>query len=117
MANDFSKLKEKWAHERSERRHRSEQMKSALIEKGVPVLQKYGVHKVILFGSVLDENCIESSDVDVLALPVPNNLYWQCLHDLQQAVEFPVDLYTQTDETSFVKKILSRGEVIYDAQS
>ena len=114
---DFSKLKQRWAREELERIDRSERMKSVLIEKGIPVLRKYGAHKVVLFGSVVSGNCTERSDMDVLALSIPNDLYWQCQHDLQEAVECFVDLYTQADDAAFVERLLSRGEVIYEART
>ena len=111
---DFSKLKERRARQKSERRQRAVDMRQALLEKGLPVLKQYGAKEVVLFGSVQQGYCLESSDIDVLALPIPNDRFWRCLHDLREAVQFSVDLYTQADEETFVKKIVERGEVIYD---
>ncbi len=114
---DFSKLKEGRARRKRERQQRAIDMKQALLEKGLPVLKEYGAEKVVLFGSVQRGYCAESSDIDVLAIPIPNERFWQCLHDLREAVEFSVDLYTQVDESIFVEKIKARGEVVYDRGS
>ncbi|RJP30998.1 MAG: hypothetical protein C4527_08660 [Candidatus Omnitrophota bacterium] len=114
MPFNFRKLNQRWQKEESERKHRSEKMRSTCMEKAVPVLLQYGVQRIVLFGSVLKERCEESSDLDILAMPIPNDRYWQCLHDLREATGVDVDLYTENDNAEFVKKVLRRGEIIYE---
>ena len=69
-------------------------MKEVLLDKGIPVLKKYGAQKIVLFGSVQRGYCVGFSDIDILTLPIPNDQFWRCLHDLREAVGFSVDLYT-----------------------
>lgn len=67
-----------------------------------------------MFGSVTEERCCNSSDVDILVLPLNKDQYWECLRELEESMEFPVDLYTQDDDVKFVSKILARGKVVYE---
>lgn len=110
----YSKLKQKWLLERAERKKRAEKMISAVVEKGKPVFKKFGFNKVILFGSIVNGRSSETSDVDIIVLNLRKDQYWECRHELEQSIGFPVDLYTQDDDIKFVDKILTRGKVIYE---
>lgn len=113
----FVKLKKRWALEREARRCQAKILKRSLLERGRPVFEKFGIRKVLLFGSVADDWCSEMSDLDVLVLPLSSRNYWDFRHELEEAVGIPVDLYTEDDDPVFMKKILSRGEVVYEVQS
>lgn len=110
----FEKLKHRRAAIRRERRIRSERVKSLLLERGISVFEKYGISKVVVFGSVADGFSDELSDIDILVLPLKNNQYWDLRHELEEAVDLPIDLYTDLDDEDFVDKILVRGETIYE---
>ena len=110
----YDKLKQKWFLEKLERKRRSEEMMSTVISKGMPLFRSFGLHKVVLFGSVVDGRSGEDSDIDIFVLPLSGDQYWSLRHELEQALDHPVDLYTQDDDYRFVKKILQRGEVIYE---
>lgn len=110
----FDKIKEKWALERKDRLNRSETLKRLVIEKGTPIFEKYGICKVILFGSVADGSCEETSDVDVLVISLSNDYYWDFRRELEDAVGVRLDVYTDMDESKFVKKIVFRGETLYE---
>ena len=110
----YNKLKEKWALETAQRKALSTRLKMKLREKGFPILKRFGIGKAILFGSVLNGGCDDYSDVDLLVVPLPGDQYWVFRHELEQALEFPVDVYTQDDDPGFIKKIGDRGEVIYE---
>lgn len=116
MSFDFSLLKQRWETERREATRRSETLKSLLMEKGIPILKRYGVEKVVLFGSIAEGTCHDNSDIDLLVLPLSAERFWRCLSDLQQSIGRQVDLYTQSDDPVFVKKILERGKTIYETQ-
>ena len=111
---DYVKLKKRWLSDQLERKKISEGLRSEVTSKCMPLFIKFGVKKAVLFGSVVEERAGESSDIDILVLPLPNNQYWRCRHELGQAVNYPVDLYTQDDDQKFVSKILALGEVIYE---
>jgi len=84
------------------------------LEHGVAVFKKFDIHKVIVFGSVADGVCGEMSDLDILVMPLKNSLYWDFRHELEEAVDLPIDLYTDLDDPILVEKIISRGEKIYE---
>lgn len=114
MSFDFSLLRQRWETERREAIRRSESIKLELVKKGVPILQRYGVQKAILFGSIAEGASRIDSDIDLLAMPLPAEKYWRCLFDLQQNLERRVDLYTETDDPVLVRKIFERGEILYE---
>jgi len=111
---NYKKLKKRWLSDKLERRKISEGLRSEVISKGMSLFIKFGVEKVVLFGSVVDERAGEASDIDILVMPLSNDQYWQCRHELEQVINYPVDLYTQDDDQKFVSKVLARGEVIYE---
>jgi len=111
---DYAKLKKRWLSDKLERRKISEGLRSELILKGMPLFIKFGIKKVVLFGSVVDKRDGEASDIDILVMPLSNDQYWQCRYELEQVINYPVDLYTQDDDQKFVSKILTRGEIIYE---
>jgi predicted nucleotidyltransferase len=110
----FEKLKKRRALKREGLKIRSERLKSMLVKRGVAVFKKYGILKVIVFGSVADGVSSETSDIDILVIPLKNSRYWDFRHDLEEAVDFPIDLYTDLDDPILVEKIFSRGEIIYE---
>jgi len=110
----FEKLKKRRAVERERRKIRSELLKSLLLERGIDVFKKFDIRKVIIFGSVADGVCGDMSDVDILVMPLKNSQYWDFRHELEEAVDFPIDLYTDLDDPILVEKITSRGEILTD---
>ena len=110
----FAKLKKRWARERASRISRSQIFKQTLIDKGKPVFEKFGITKVFVFGSVVDNRCNEKSDIDILVLSLPNEKFWIFQHELEEAIGISVDLYTDRDDPTFIKKIILRGECIYE---
>ena len=110
----FNKLKEKWAAEKALAKERSQNYKDALLNKGRPVFEKFGIKKVILFGSVFEGKCRKGSDIDILVIPLPSENFWTFRHELEEAVDIPIDIYNENDDPIFVKKIIERGEVIYE---
>ncbi|GAK56027.1 nucleotidyltransferase domain protein [Candidatus Vecturithrix granuli] len=116
MSQQYTKLKTRWQHEQQTRVERSTKMKHALNARGIPVFKKFGIHKVVLFGSVLTRRSTQTSDIDLLVLSLSSADYWKFRHELEQAIGYPVDIYTQDDEPVFVQKILQRGEIVYEIQ-
>jgi predicted nucleotidyltransferase len=111
---NFSNLRNRWALEQEERKRKAALLRRILTEKGIPVFKKYGIQRVILFGSIIKEMCTETSDIDILVTPLDNNNYWKFLHEIEDVVNSPIDLYTDNDDSVFVQKIIERGEVFYE---
>ncbi|MBL7180960.1 MAG: nucleotidyltransferase domain-containing protein [Desulfobacterales bacterium] len=68
----------------------------------------------MIFGSVADNLCNEKSDLDILVIPLSNEKYWDFRHELEEALGLQIDLYTKNDDPVLVKKIFSRGEIVYE---
>ena len=79
------------------------------------IYNRYGIKKVIIFGSLLNPTFTKHSDVDVFVQPLINEKYWEFQHQLENILNVDIDLHTNSDDPSFVTKIISRGEVIYEA--
>ena len=109
----YEKLKQRWALEKYEKRARSDRFKKQLLEKGIPVFKKYRVQTVYLFGSVAVGSSRQASDIDLYVSGLPDACYWDFRHDIEEAVQLPIDLYTEGDDPGFIKKIKARGEKIY----
>ena len=110
----FENLKARWRYQKEQRRERARRIKQTLLEKGPAVFVAYGVNRAILFGSVLEDNAEEGSDIDILVSPLPARQYWRFIADLEEALEHPVDVFTQDDDPEFVRKIVERGEIVYE---
>ncbi len=113
----FEKLKQKWIKDKKKRSATAAELKHLLLTRGEPIFKKYGIRKVVLFGSVADGYCDLTSDIDILVLPLSGNKYWDFRREIEDALDSAVDLYTTGDDPVFVKKILSRGKTVYEVQS
>ena len=109
----FDKLKQRWARDISGQIARSAAFKGQLIEKGTPVFKKYNIQVAYLFGSVVAGRSRLDSDIDLYVSALPVEQYWQFRHELEEAVQLPIDLYTDSDEDTFIQKITERGEKLY----
>ncbi|CAD7766639.1 MAG: hypothetical protein DNFNHJIP_00037 [Candidatus Argoarchaeum ethanivorans] len=110
----FEKLKQKWIKDKKRRRAAASEMKNRLLTRGEPIFKKYGINKVVIFGSVADGRCGLTSDIDILVQPLSGEKYWEFRREIEDAVNSTIDLYTIGDDPVFVKKILSRGETVYE---
>jgi predicted nucleotidyltransferase len=114
MQNPFSHLKEKWDKDRESRVRDSARIKQLIRDRGTSVFKKYGIAKAVIFGSLAEERYSQTSDIDILVKDLSNEKYWEFRRELEEALDIPVDLYTDKDDPNFVTKILSRGELIYE---
>ena len=108
MTQSFAGLKSRWEQERKDRSALSRETRARIGSPCVPIFQRYGVRKVLLYGSVAEDRATDRSDVDLLLLPLENASYWEFLHEMEDALERAVDLYTDRDEQAWVQKILNR---------
>ena len=110
----FDKLKQRWERDRIRRQKDSALRQKLLREKARPVFKKFRISKVVLFGSAAENRSRPDSDIDLFVHPLLGDNYWDFKRELEDTVGLPVDVYTDTDDEVFVKKILERGEVIYE---
>jgi len=86
-------------------------------EKLVSILAgKYGVKKIILIGSCLDEKHFHShSDIDLCVEGLADSDYFRALGDLiAESEEFAVDLIPMEGATERMWNYYEGGEVIYE---
>ncbi len=110
----FEKLEKRRALKRESRKLRLERLKMFLLERGDPVFKKFDIRKVIVFGSVADGGCDGTSDIDILVMPLKNSRHWIFRHELEEAINLPIDRYTDLDDPILVEKIIARAETIYE---
>lgn len=110
----FEKLKQRWREERSGKVEEARRRRALLLTRAKPVFEQYKLSKVVLFGSVAEGRCRKHSDTDLYVHPLAGLKYWDFVHDLEEAVQHPVDVYTEGDDRIFIDKIQDRGQVIYE---
>ena len=110
----FEKLKSRWKRDALEQAERAQTFKRDLLKKATPIFKRYKIQQAHIFGSVAEGRCREKSDIDIYVSSLPAEDYWQFRHELEEAVQLPIDLYTDSDDPVFIKKIMARGEQIYD---
>lgn len=84
------------------------------INKCVEIAKKYGIRKLVLFGSAY-ENPEHARDIDLLAGGVNSGSFFAMGADMEQEAGVPVDLVPMEPETRFVRYNLSYGKVLYAA--
>jgi len=100
-------------------KERKERYKSAqeVLKRLVQILvSKYGVDKIILVGSCLDEDRFHAhSDIDLCIEGLSSERYFEALGELMlEACEFDVDLILTEDLPRNKKEILQEGKILYE---
>jgi predicted nucleotidyltransferase len=114
VKKSFHALHGKWQQERENRYKRSLATKSKLIREGLEIFRKFKIKKVILYGSVLENNMRENSDIDILVDFLPPDKFFSFQCQLEGRLNVSVDVHTMDEDEKFTRKILQRGEVIYE---
>jgi predicted nucleotidyltransferase len=110
----FDKLKSRWVQKKQESRAAAQHYKQLIADRCPSVFQKFGIDKVVVFGSIIEDRFMKSSDIDMWVQGLPSEEYWSFLHEMEETIGIPIDLYTEKDDQIFVEKILIRGEVVYE---
>jgi len=79
------------------------------------IFKKYKLKRVYLFGSILNYRSHENSDIDLYVEKLETNQFWNLWRDLEESLDHPVDLYYQSDDPKFIRKIKNRGRLIYES--
>lgn len=79
--------------------------------------QEYGAKRVFLFGSVLDEDRFsERSDIDLAVEGLEGSSFFGAVGKLLQESKFNIGMVPWEDcQESFKRKILTRGELLYES--
>jgi len=113
----FEKLKAGWLEAEGVQRREAALRKSALLERGRSVFEKFGVTQVVLFGSVASGRSSLKSDIDLLVWPLAAEIFWTLKYELEEATGYPCDIHTEADDPIFINKVRTRGEVIYGRET
>ena len=82
--------------------------------------QRWRVHKLSLFGSVIRDDFTPRSDVDVLVEFAPGKTpglkyFWDMPNELSQILGREVDINTEQELSKYFRQeVLDEAEVIYD---
>jgi predicted nucleotidyltransferase len=109
----YEKLKKRWLREKKQQEERATKYRKQLLDKGIPIFKRYNIKAVYLFGSAATGRIWQDSDIDLYVSALSADKYWKFRQELEEAVQLPIDLYTDTDDNTFVKKIMERGEKVY----
>ena len=107
---NFSLLRERQKKERFQKAR-------VVTEKLVSILaEKYGVKKIVLIGSCLDEEHFHSrSDIDLCVEGLADSDYFRALGDLlAESEEFGVDLIPMEGATERMQNYYAEGRVVHE---
>lgn len=82
------------------------------LTKCIEIASKFGVTKLILFGSCLD-SLANARDIDLLCEGVKNEDYFKMVAEMETAVGITVDIVTIEPKTPFVDYNLRKGRLLY----
>ena len=95
-----------------------QQKRQKLLKAIIELSQKYdNLKQVIVFGSFIQEHFKTSSDLDLYLENISPKEYYEIKRFIEDRINMPVDLYTQSSDTGFIKKIKKRGELIYERKN
>ena len=82
------------------------------INKAIDISKRYGVVKLILFGSAL-ENPAAANDIDLACEGITGWKFFELSSKLEEELNIPVDLIP-LDDSKFSKHINRIGKVLYE---
>ncbi|CAG0966772.1 hypothetical protein METP3_01194 [Methanosarcinales archaeon] len=95
------------------------------LKRVVNELKKAGVERIILFGSLAKDDIGPESDIDLLVVQETKKRFMDRLSELYEVINprYALDLLVYTplefnemkENTTFIKKILSEGKLLYEA--
>ncbi len=114
MQDYIENWRQRFATEEAASRRQAAEARSALAG-AVAILKKYGVTRVILFGSLCrDGSFHRDSDIDLAVEGIPLQKFFRAGADLMMALDWPVDLKPLEEVDDFFREtIIANGEVIY----
>jgi predicted nucleotidyltransferase len=94
------------------------------LKRLIPEIVKFGVEKIILFGSLNSGDVHKSSDIDLIIIKRTEKKFFERLDELYNYLnpKVSIDIFVYTpeefekmkEENSFIKLALKKGKVIYE---
>ena len=85
------------------------------IEKAVKILKEEGCKEVFLFGSIVEGNIQEDSDIDLAVKGCPSGKYFNLIGKLMLELGHPIDL-VNLDKNDDFASFLFREKELYNVQ-
>ena len=81
------------------------------IYKAIEILKEVGCSEIFIFGSLVNGDYTENSDIDIAVKGLPSNKYFKVMGSLMIELENEFDLIDLDENTSFVE-ILKKEELL-----
>lgn len=106
-----------WKQQQAERRHQNQQAAQLArreLKKLVQVLRdRYGVQRIILFGSLVKGRFSDESDIDLAVAGLSPTEFFTAYAEINQLTQFRVDLKPlESLHPHFYRRILAQGEIL-----
>ena len=82
------------------------------IETAINVLTGEGCKEIYLFGSLVNGDSTDKSDIDIAVTGLPKGGFFETFGKLMMALEHPVDLISLDKENRFVSMLKRRGGLL-----
>lgn len=83
------------------------------VQRGIDILKEAGCKEVYLFGSLINGNEREGSDIDIAVRGCPTGMYFHILGKLMYELNHPVDLINLDEKDDFVNNLERKGRLTH----
>lgn len=82
------------------------------VEKAIEILSEEGCREIYLFGSLINGNASEKSDIDLAVKGLLKGNFFRVLGELLMALNHPVDLVDLEKNNRFAAMLQRKGELL-----
>ncbi len=117
--HELEKYRAGWMERESEEVRANTRLREKALSEVIKISQiltaRYRVEKIILFGSLLDEDRFSAaSDIDIAVEGLEKSVYFTALGELLMESSFEIDLVPVEDASPLLLQRLKNGKVIYE---
>lgn len=119
-AETVEKYRRAWHQHAGESRRKNESRRQDALQcaktLAMTLVSRFGAKKVMLFGSVLNEDRFnKNSDIDIAVEGIGAENYFSAFAECQM-FDFPVDLIEISTATPLMKERIAKGTVLYEPE-
>jgi len=82
------------------------------IKKAIKILAKEGCKEIYLFGSLVNGESTERSDIDLAVTGIRKEDFFEIFGELMMSLDHPVDLINLEKKSRFVTYLKEKGELV-----
>lgn len=82
------------------------------VNKAIDILTKEGCKEIYLFGSLVNGDITDRSDIDLAVTGIRKEDFFEIFGELMMALEHPVDLINLEKKNRFVTFLKKKGELV-----